>query len=116
MADREPILQKYLPVAGALCGRYIGSDVGAMKDRPTEFVKVVEADILDAGLWDEGPHTASSAIMVVMDSEKYLVSMLGEKANWVSNVKAASGKATLRHGTSEQVLLEEVNVKEKVPT
>ncbi len=54
-------------------------------------------------------------VMVVMDSEKYLVSMLGEKANWVSNVKAASGKATLRHGTSEQVLLEEVNVKERAP-
>ncbi len=50
-----------------------------------------------------------------MNSEKYLVSMLGEKANWVSNVKAASGKATLRHGTSEQVLLEEVNVKERAP-
>jgi hypothetical protein len=54
-------------------------------------------------------------VMVVMNSEKYLVSMLGEKANWVSNVKAASGKATLRHGTSEQVLLEEVNVKERAP-
>ena len=53
--------------------------------------------------------------MTAMNGERYLVSMLGEKANWVSNVKAAGGKATLRHGASEQVLLKEVDVEQRAP-
>ena len=53
--------------------------------------------------------------MVVMDGERYLVSMLGKDANWVQNVKAAGGKARLRHGISEQVLLEEVDVSQRAP-
>ncbi len=35
------------------------------------------------------------------DGERYLVSMLGEKVNWVRNVLAADGEAVLRHGRSE---------------
>ena len=46
--------------------------------------------------------------MAVIKDERYLVSMLGEDANWVQNVKAAGGKAILRHGKVEQVVLEEV--------
>jgi hypothetical protein len=34
--------------------------------------------------------------------------MLGEDANWVRNVRAAGGRAVLRHGRREAVLLEEV--------
>ena len=48
--------------------------------------------------------------MTVMNRERYLVSMLGENANWVQNVRAAGGKARLKHGISEQVLLAEVEV------
>src|SRR5512138_1612281 len=48
--------------------------------------------------------------MTVMNGERYLVSMLGADANWVRNVEAAEGRATLRHGISEQVLLKEVEV------
>jgi deazaflavin-dependent oxidoreductase (nitroreductase family) len=48
--------------------------------------------------------------MVVLDGERYLVSMLGEEANWVRNLKAAGGKAVLRHGIREEVFLEEVAV------
>ncbi len=48
--------------------------------------------------------------MTVMNRERYLVSMLGENTNWVRNVRAAGGKATLRHGVIEQVLLEELDV------
>jgi deazaflavin-dependent oxidoreductase (nitroreductase family) len=47
-------------------------------------------------------------VMVVVDGERYLVSMLGEDVNWVLNVKAADGRVTLRHGRSEDVKLEEV--------
>ncbi len=53
--------------------------------------------------------------MVVMNGERYLVSMLGEEANWVQNVKATGGKARLVHGISEQVLLTEVDVKQRAP-
>jgi len=53
--------------------------------------------------------------MIVMNDERYLVSMLGAEANWVRNVKSAEGKARLRHGISEQVLLEEVEVQQRAP-
>ncbi len=54
-------------------------------------------------------------VMAVVNGERYLVSMLGEEANWVRNLKAAGGKARLRHGRSEQVLLEEVAVSQRAP-
>jgi hypothetical protein len=53
--------------------------------------------------------------MAVVSGERYLVSMLGQEANWVRNVRAAGGKATLRHGISEQVLLKEVDVNQRAP-
>ena len=53
--------------------------------------------------------------MVVMNRQRYLVSMLGEEANWVRNVQAAGGRAKLRHGVSEQVLLEKVAVSQRAP-
>ena len=52
-------------------------------------------------------------VMAVLNGERYLVSMLGEEANWVQNIKAAGGKATLRHGISEEVILEEVDVQQR---
>ncbi len=51
--------------------------------------------------------------MTVINRERYLVSMLGENANWVRNIKAAGGKATLRHGIREEVILEEVDVQQR---
>lgn len=53
--------------------------------------------------------------MTVIDGQRYLVSMLGENANWVQNVRAADGKARLIHGISEQVLLGEVDVSQRAP-
>jgi hypothetical protein len=53
--------------------------------------------------------------MTVMNGNRYLVSMLGEHANWVRNVRASAGKATLRHGITEQVHLEEVDVAHRAP-
>ncbi|MGZ9165468.1 MAG: nitroreductase/quinone reductase family protein [Anaerolineales bacterium] len=52
-------------------------------------------------------------VMVVVNKERYLVSMLGEEANWVRNIKAAGGKANLRHGKSEEVVLEELDVPQR---
>jgi hypothetical protein len=53
--------------------------------------------------------------MTVMNGERYLVSMLGEDTNWVRNVRAAGGKAKLVHGIREQVLLEDVDIRQRAP-
>ena len=53
--------------------------------------------------------------MVVVQGARYLVSMLGVDANWVKNIRAAGGKAVLRHGITEQVQLEEVDVSLRAP-
>ena len=53
--------------------------------------------------------------MTVMNGERYLVSMLGEETNWVRNVRATSGQARLVHGISEQVRLEEVDIRQRAP-
>ncbi|CUS04996.2 conserved protein of unknown function [Candidatus Promineifilum breve] len=54
-------------------------------------------------------------VMTVIDGERYLVSMLGEEANWVHNLKAAGGRATLRHGENEHVLLEDEDPAQRPP-
>ena len=54
-------------------------------------------------------------VMVVDVGERYLVSMLGQNANWVRNVRAAGGDATLRHGRREEVRLEELVVDRRAP-
>lgn len=54
-------------------------------------------------------------VMVVFGQERYLVSMLGEDVNWVRNVRAAGGDATLRHGRREGVCLEEVVIDHRAP-
>jgi deazaflavin-dependent oxidoreductase (nitroreductase family) len=54
-------------------------------------------------------------VMAVLDRERYLVSMLGEDAAWVRNVKAAAGRAVLRHGRTEHVRLEELAIERRAP-
>jgi F420H(2)-dependent quinone reductase len=49
------------------------------------------------------------------EGERYLVSMLGENANWVRNLKAAGCQAVLRHGHRETVRLEEIDVAGRAP-
>ena len=53
--------------------------------------------------------------MATVGGERYLVSMLGKDANWVKNVRAAGGYATLRHGRSEPVRLVEVDAALRAP-
>ncbi len=54
-------------------------------------------------------------VMVVIEGERYLVSMLGAEADWVQNVKAAGANVTLRHGGREEVRLEEVPADRRAP-
>ena len=60
--------------------------------------------------------TVSLPIVVAdVRGECYLVSMLGEGVNWVRNIRAAGGDATLRHGRREEVRLEEVAPEQRAP-
>jgi F420H(2)-dependent quinone reductase len=57
----------------------------------------------------------SPLVIVEHDGARYLVAMLGDATNWVRNLRAAGGRAVLRHGTAETVWLEEVPVAERPP-
>jgi hypothetical protein len=54
-------------------------------------------------------------VMVVVDGERYLVSMLGAEVQWVQNVRAAGGRAILRSGGREEIQLDEVPVEVRAP-
>ena len=49
------------------------------------------------------------------EGERYLVSMLGNDANWVRNVRAAGGMAVVRRRRREAVRLEEVDLAARGP-
>ena len=49
------------------------------------------------------------------EGERYLVSLVGPRCDWVKNARAAGGKAVIRHGTRRRVRLEEVPVEERAP-
>jgi hypothetical protein len=54
-------------------------------------------------------------VVADLNGERYLVSMLGEDTNWVRNVRAAHGRAVLRHRGRREVLLEEVATARRAP-
>ena len=54
-------------------------------------------------------------VVAIVDRERYLVSMLGEKAQWVRNVRAAGGRVVLKSGHREEVQLEEVPTDRRAP-
>jgi deazaflavin-dependent oxidoreductase (nitroreductase family) len=62
-----------------------------------------------------GRMTATPVVVAEYHGARYLVSMLGERSNWVRNVRAAGGSATLRQGGSEPVLLQEIETPARAP-
>lgn len=54
-------------------------------------------------------------VVLTHEGARYLVSMLGENANWVRNVRAAGGDATLVFDGQHEVTLVEVPVPERAP-
>lgn len=54
-------------------------------------------------------------VIAVVDRQRYLVSMLGDDAQWVQNVRTADGKAVIRSGRREDVQLEEIPVDQRAP-
>ena len=98
--------------------------------RPNRLARLLNrgwAVVWAAGLWPDRMNTLEvrgrrtgrriSLPVVVADhqGDRYLVAMLGEGAGWVLNVRAAHGRAVLRHGEREAVWLEEVEPDERAP-
>jgi hypothetical protein len=54
-------------------------------------------------------------VMVTVNGQRYLASMLGDNTQWVRNVRASGGKAVLRSGGREDVQLEEISVDQRAP-
>jgi hypothetical protein len=54
-------------------------------------------------------------VAAIVGEQRYLVSMLGDEAKWVQNVRAAHGKAFIRSGGRTEVRLEEVAVEQRAP-
>lgn len=47
--------------------------------------------------------------------ERYLVSMLGEQSAWVRNLRAAEGRAAIKHRGRREIATEEVPAAERAP-
>lgn len=62
-----------------------------------------------------GRTTSTVLVLLHHAGGDYLVSMLGNGADWVRNVHAAGGHATIRHGKRRAVQLEEVAATERPP-
>jgi deazaflavin-dependent oxidoreductase (nitroreductase family) len=100
---------------------------GGRRNRLAALLNRVDALVGSAGLMPNrlatlevrgrrsGRSTSFPVVVADYDGERYLVSMLGERANWVANVRAARGQAVLRHGRREPVLLEEVDPRARAP-
>ena len=54
-------------------------------------------------------------VVTEYEGERYLVAMLGPQTNWVRNVRAAGGRAVLRHGRREVVHLVEIDPGDRAP-
>jgi hypothetical protein len=54
-------------------------------------------------------------VMVKIDGNRYVASMLGDNTQWVRNVRASNGKAVLRSGGFEEVHLVELPAQERAP-
>jgi hypothetical protein len=98
--------------------------------RPGGLARVLnrgQAALHSAGIWPKrlatlevagrrsGRRISLPVVIADYEGERYLVSMLGERAGWVANARAAGGRALLRHGRREQVRLEEVAPAERAP-
>jgi len=62
-----------------------------------------------------GRRTAVPLVLADHAGEQYVVSMLGERSPWVHNVRAAGGRAVLRHGGRREVRLVEVPPADRPP-
>lgn len=98
--------------------------------RPTGLARVLnrgQAALHSAGIWPKrlatlevvgrrsGRRISLPVVIADYKGERYLVAMLGERAAWVANARAAAGRAVLRHGKREEVRLEEIAPGQRAP-
>jgi deazaflavin-dependent oxidoreductase (nitroreductase family) len=98
--------------------------------RPHRLARLLnrgQATLHSAGIWPKrlatlevrgrrsGRLRSLPVVIANLEGDRYLVAMLGEGAGWVANVRAADGRAVLRHGRREPVLLEEVEPGKRAP-
>jgi hypothetical protein len=96
--------------------------------RPNFFARLqnrISALVFAAGIWPKrvaalevrgrrsGRITSFPVVIADYEGERYLVAMLGDKTNWVRNVRADGGRAVLRHGVRERIKLEELPVEQR---
>jgi hypothetical protein len=62
-----------------------------------------------------GKRIVFPAVVADFQGERYLVSMLGDRTNWVRNVRATGGQAVLAYGRQHAVQLQEVPPHERAP-
>jgi hypothetical protein len=62
-----------------------------------------------------GRRVSMPVVVADLDGKRYLVSMLGERSHWPQSVRAAGGRAVIRHGRRQTVRLEEVPDKARAP-
>jgi deazaflavin-dependent oxidoreductase (nitroreductase family) len=94
---------------------------GKRRNRVAKLLNRVDAAAAAAGIGPKrlarlevrgrrtGQRLSFPVVIAEHEGERYLVAMLGKEANWVRNVRAAEGKAVLRHGRAEAVVLEEID-------
>lgn len=73
---------------------------------------LVALHVTDRKTGQSGPVVLAAA---EHDGALYLVSMLGEGSEWVKNLRAAGGKARLKRGGWQEVVLREVPPAERAP-
>lgn len=100
---------------------------GKRPNRVAALLNRGTAAVAAAGIWPariaklEVPGRRSGRLLslpvVIADYEgsRYLVAMLGNQANWVRNVHAAGGRAVLKHGRREEVVLAEIEASHRAP-
>lgn len=64
---------------------------------------------------DRGSGLLHATVLVVATYQRYLVSMLGDDSQWVHNVRAAGGRALIKRGRSQPVVLTEIPSEERPP-
>jgi hypothetical protein len=66
-----------------------------------------------------GRHTGRAVsvplVALTLGARRYLLAARGDRAGWVRDVRAAGGRAVLRHGLREPVHLEELPAAERAP-
>lgn len=62
-----------------------------------------------------GKLIAFPIVIALHDGQSYAVSMLGDEAQWVKNVRAAGGKAYIQRQRRKEVQLDEIPVDQRAP-